>query len=562
MRGFHSGSDKMTIKEFETILLKGEGLNVEFKSWIKAKSMKERIDLVIKELIAFANAKGGTVFLGVEDNGEVTGCTDYDCQNILERIYDKTIPSMYTEIEEILYHDMIILAITVERDGTIYATTSGSVYKRLGKNSKPYYPEQISHLYSIEQGSDFSAKILKDSSEEDINLLEVYNLKEKLKIRDTTSTLPQLEDLPFLFDLGLIKRVNDITKLTVAGLLFVGKESSIERLLPQAEVIYLHYSNSNQTEYDRRLDLKQPIVTILDRMTEKIQDNNTILNVQIGLFRLEIHDFSEKVFQEALLNALSHREYQSQGAIYIKHYPDKIIIENPGGFPDGITEDNIITHPSAPRNKLIAETLQRLRYVQRTGQGVDIIYQEMVSMGKPYPEYYAYNDAVCLTIKSATDDLSFVKFIIQEQESRQTIFSLSELMILRFLNDNKRISLSEAQKLTQTSLEETRRSLSILSHKGLLENIGKEYMLTARVYEAIKTDVKYTQDQIVQYIKAKNRILDYLSRNSFITNETVRELCGYTQKQARKTIEKMREENILTITGKGRTTKYILVSKK
>lgn len=183
-------------------------------------------------------------------------------------------------------------------------------------------------------------------------------------------------------------------------------------------------------------------------------------------------------------------------------------------------------------------------------------------MGKPYPEYYAYNDAVCLTIKSATDDLSFVKFIIQEQESRQTIFSLSELMILRFLNDNKRISLSEAQKLTQTSLEETRRSLSILSHKGLLENIGKEYMLTARVYEAIKTDVKYTQDQIVQYIKAKNRILDYLSRNSFITNETVRELCGYTQKQARKTIEKMREENILTITGKGRTTKYILVSKK
>ena len=62
---------------------------------------------------------------------------------------------------------------------------------------------------------------------------------------------------------------------------------------------------------------------------------------------------------------------------YVKHYPDKIVIENPGAFLDGITENNIITHPSVPRNKLIAETLQHLKYVQRTGQGVDIIFREI-----------------------------------------------------------------------------------------------------------------------------------------------------------------------------------------
>ena len=75
---------------------------------------------------------------------------------------------------------------------------------------------------------------------------------------------------------------------------------------------------------------------------------------------MEIVDFPEKVFQEALLNALSHRDYQSQGAVYVKHYPDKIVIENHGAFLDGITENNIITHPSVPRNNLIAETLQHL----------------------------------------------------------------------------------------------------------------------------------------------------------------------------------------------------------
>ena len=114
-------------------------------------------------------------------------------------------------------------------------------------------------------------------------------------------------------------------------------------------------------------------------------------------FRMEIRDFSEKVFQEALLNALSHRDYQSMAAVYVKHYPDKIVIENPSGFLDGITEKNIITHPSVPRNKLIAETLQRLKYVQRTGQGVDIIFKEMMSMGKPFPQYTVFNDAVLLT---------------------------------------------------------------------------------------------------------------------------------------------------------------------
>ena len=88
--------------------------------------------------------------------------------------------------------------------------------------------------------------------------------------------------------------------------MFVGKKTSIKKFLPQAEVIYLKYKNESDIEYNTRLDLKQPIITILDRLTEKIQNDNKILNIQIGLFRMEVADYSEKVFQEALLNALSH----------------------------------------------------------------------------------------------------------------------------------------------------------------------------------------------------------------------------------------------------------------
>lgn len=549
----------MNREEFEDILKAGETDTVEFKSWIKAKNTKERVALAVDELIAFANTKGGTVYFGVEDDThEVTGCDPkYNGQRLIESIYDKTRPPLFTEISDFIYEGKTVITITAKPDGTTYATTDGRCLKRLGRNSKPFYPDEMSNKYSSIQNPDFSGQIVDESTEDDINKLEIYNLKEKLKLRDSKSTLPELEDMAFLRDLGLVKTDGDKEKLTIAGMLFVGKENSIKRLLPQAEVIYLHYSAENLEEYDVRLDLKQPIISVIDRLTEKIQDVNKIVNIQVGLFRLEVAEFPEKVFQEALLNALAHRDYQNTGAVYVKHYPDKVVIENPGGFLDGITEKNIITHPSVPRNKLIAETLQRLKYVQRTGQGVDIIFKEMVSMGKPYPEYRSYNDAVSLTIYSSIDDMDFVKFIVREQEKQQYIMSLAELMILRYLTDNKKILLSDVSDITQIPIDDARRSCNNLIKLGLVEVVGKEYMLTAKMYEAIKSDVEYTRDKAVQYIKAKNMILEYLQRNDAITNPIVQELCGFTKQQARNVLDKMRKEEIITITGSARNSKYV-----
>lgn len=549
----------MNIDDFAEILKIGESINTEFKSWNKVSDMKKRINLAVDELIAFANNKGGTLYFGVEDNGEVTGCDgNYDLQNIIESIYEKTRPSIFVDPEEIEYNGKKVIALTVASDGITHATTDGRCLKRLGKNSKPFYLDEMSNRYSEIQSSDFSGRILSDSTEDDINKLEVYKLKEKLKARNPESTLADMDDIAFLRDLALVKSDSGNIKLTVAGLLFVGKEQAINRLLPQAEVIYLHYSESNLEEYDARLDMKAPIISVIDRLSEKIQDSNRIVNVQVGLFRLEIVDFPEKVFQEALLNALSHRDYQSQGAVYVKHYPDKIVIENPGAFLDGITENNIITHPSVPRNKLIAETLQHLKYVQRTGQGVDIIFREMISSGKPFPEYKSYNDAVSLTIYSAIDDIDFVKFIANEENGLSRSFSLSELMILRYLKDNRKITMSEAEILIQEARDQAQNACNNLKRYGLIELSGNEYMLTAKIYDELKNSVDYTKDKAIQYIKAREMILEYIRDRGFINNELVRELCGFSQKQARIILQRMRKENLIELSEKGRYAKYII----
>ena len=260
-----------------------------------------------------------------------------------------------------------------------------------------------------------------------------------------------------------------------------------------------------------------------------------------------------------MLNALSHRDYQSNAAIYVKQYPDRIVIENPGGFLDGITENNIITHPSVPRNKLIAETLQHLKYVQRTGQGVDIMFKDMVSLGKPYPRYKSFNDAVSLTIYNAIDNTKFVKFIVEIQEEHIEIMSLAEIMILRDLLDNRKESLSVLSGIVQKSLDETKKSCNKLIAKGLIEVVGKEYMLTAKVYEILKSDIEYTRDKTIQYIKAKNMIIDYLGMkgNDKITSAKIQEMCGFTKQQARRTIDKMREEGIIDICRRGKYSYYV-----
>ena len=429
--------------------------------------------------------------------------------------------------------------------------------KRLGRNTKPLYPDELSNVYDTSQNPDFSGRILSESTLDDVNKLEVYSLKEKLRVRDSKSTLPDLEDNDFLRDLQLTKYDGDVERLTVAGLLFVGKEASIQRLLPQAEVIYLHYSYNNLEEYDARLDMKLPLINVIDKLTERVQAYSKIENVQVGLFRLEVEEFPERVFQEALLNALSHRDYQSDAAVYVKQYPDRIVIENPGGFLDGITENNIITHPSVPRNKLIAETLQNLKYVQRTGQGVDIIFKDMVSMGKPYPRYRAYNAAVSLTIFSSIDNTEFVKFITEVQDKNSRIMPLAEMMILRDLMDNRKEQLSTLADTVQKSLDETKKSCNELINNGLIEIVGKEYMLTAKVYEALKSDVEYTRDKTIQYIKAKNMILEYLQSNDKITSAKIQEMCGFTKQQARTVIDKMRNEELLDICRRGKKSYYV-----
>lgn len=541
------------------VISAGETNTVEFKSWTNRSEYKKVIDLLVKEAVGLANTKGGIILVGVEDDGTITGCPGFDEQVIIESIYDKTMPKLFTDIEVLTVESNRIFKITVEKSSKVISTSNGIVYKRLGKNTKPWYPSEYSSNKITGFKGDYSARIIEDSGKDDIDFIEVKNLKRKLQSRDKGSTLCNLDDISFLEDLELIKIVEGQIVLTVAGVLFVGTEKAINKYLPQAEILVFSYE-SGKSQYTKRLELKMPLVSAIDRIHQFFEYHNSIENIQIGLFKLEVKDYPLNVFQEALLNAMTHRDYNNTAPIIIKFFPTEIVIENPGSFPDGIDNNNIISHPSTPRNKLIAEVFQKLKYVQRSGQGVDIIFKDMLALGKSAPYYELYQEAVQLTLYSNLEDADFLKFITKEEE-RLGEFTVQEICILKQVKDNKTITLPKAAEVAQMSTSSVITVLNnLIQKKNILQREKRnKYMFTHRVYSEFSDQVGYVKDKEFDEIQAETMILEYLNQNKSITRAEVERLCGFSTSTSKRLLRKLRDRNILKLIGKSSASRYVLI---
>ena len=488
------------MKSLDIKQLIGEATEYDKKLSLEAKKPKSWC----KSVSAFANTFGGTLIFGIADNDEIVGLENpnSDAEKISEIIKTRMdpVPEFRLRFEQVEDGKVLIILDIFKGEETPYYYSGDGVleaYVRVGNESVKATSTELKRLVLRGRNTSYDSQISTYKVED----FAFSKLRERYK-KWTGNSFDEKDLISF----GL---ANEQGYLTNAGAL-VADESPIRwSRLFCTRWNGLNKSGGTIDAFDDA-EYSGSVLSLIDNGEAFIKRNAKLMWRKTANSREEMPEYVERSYHEALVNALAHRDYQNQGSVYVKHYPDKVVIENPGGFPEGITQNNIITHPSVSRNKLIAETLQRLKYVQRTGQGVDIIYRDMVSSGKPYPEYRSYSDAVSLTMYSGIDDIEFVKFIAEEQNSRQWNFSLAELMILRFLTDNRRISFSEARELLQGTKDITQKSLNSLIKKGLIEISGKKYMLTAKMYQAVKSDIEYMQDKVLQYVKAKGLIMEYM----------------------------------------------------
>jgi ATP-dependent DNA helicase RecG len=283
----------------------------------------------------------------------------------------------------------------------------------------------------------------------------------------------------------------------------------------------------------------------------------------IGLFRIPIPDYSPEGFREAVNNALLHRDYSKLESVYIQWQPEHLLITNPGGFPEGITVNNLLVHEPKPRNPRLAEAFKRIGLIEQTGRGVDKIYLGQLRYGRPAPDYTRSDkNGVRVVLRGGQSSRQFVAFVY-EQDKQGMPLSLDELMVLNELFLERRIDSEQAGKLIQKGTIEARRVLEKLHERGLIEAKGEKkgrvYHMSAFLYRKLEQSEGYVRTHGISPIRHEEMVLEYVRAYGRIERKHVIELCGLSGDQARRLLKKMCESEKLKAEGTPpRWTYYVL----
>jgi len=293
------------------------------------------------------------------------------------------------------------------------------------------------------RAGDWSAGKAEGVEADDLDPAEIERVRRILRSAGRAE-LADRDDEALLAALGVTRD----GQVTWAGALLVGEAEVLARVLPQHEVVYLF--ETSDTEIGFREDLKAPLLRLLDRVRELVQQpaRNPVHTLRTGLRHIDVPAFPETAFREALLNALIHRDYLEPASVYVHHRPREMVISNPGGFVGGITLSNILHHEPVARNRLLAEMGQALGLVERAGIGRRRIFIPCLTYGKRPPAYAADAHTVTLTLFDGTFDEGLAGWIAEEQESGRE-FDLVALLLLTHLKEHAEITPSEAAALCQ-----------------------------------------------------------------------------------------------------------------
>jgi ATP-dependent DNA helicase RecG len=407
--------------------------------------------------IGLANAKGGTLVVGVGPEGVLEGATDLHPLQLTHALYELTQGRLTVNCSQSVLEGKALLVVSVPRSQTVLATPTGEVITWNGARLEPLEAASLEPAPEL----DFTATVPPTSSLSDLDPLEVHRLRSVLESR-RGADLAQLPDLDLLRALGVLEG----DQPNLAGILLAGTARALKRYVPQAEIDYYHHATGD-LEFEFRETLQKPLPAVLERLRELIQARNRYETLQVGLFRIEVWDFDEVVYREAILNALVHRDYTSRDTVQLHHFPSHLEITNPGGFAGGVSEENILRHAPKRRNPVLAEALARLGYIERAGVGVDRMYRLMLRHGKEPPEYTSYPDSVQLTLHNPAFDEGFARFVARKQEEMGQL-SLDTLIVLTHLKREREANRDAMGRALQLPNDRVVRALRPLEDANLI----------------------------------------------------------------------------------------------
>lgn len=533
---------------------KGEHGNVAYDGGSRLKP-SERRRCILGYVTALCNEKGGSLVIGMEDKypHKVVGTSQNENSTgeLEANIYRDTgiRPKIYELYEDEAEKKGRVLVIDVP------PRPAGTVFKfedvplmRVGEELKPMSDEVYLSIIQ-ENEPDFSQQICRDATLDDLDPDALSVLKEKYARKQNNPIFLTLSNRQILSDLQLITDEG----ITNAAVILLGKEDFIKRVYPQASVMLEYRHSESQITFDNRISYSQPFFIMIDRLWHDIDLRNGKFQIKEGPYIFDVPYFNEEVIRESINNAITHRDYTRHSETVIKQYPQKLIVTNAGGFPHGVTIDNILTVPSTPRNRLLADVLSKTGIVERSGQGIDKIFYRTLSEGKEAPDYSgsdAFN--VELILSAIIQDKAFALFIesVQQNLAEDNKLSVFEIVVLDKIRRNEKTTALDKAVIKQ------------LMDRNLIEKRGKtngiHYILCRSYYEFTGNTAEYSKKSDWNTSQVTSIIIPFLTKyNKAKMGDFVKLLDGHlTRRQVRVYIQHMVDQNILTASGKGYGTYY------
>lgn len=399
-------------------------------------------------------------------------------------------------------------------------------------------PDNVRYSIYKESGFDFSGSICAGATLSDLDESAVELFRSKWIKKSGNKRLANLSGEQILRDCSAVTDDG----VTYAALILFGKHSSLTKYLPQSEIVFEYRSSNASGPANQREEFRAGFFTCFDDIWNLINLRNDRQHYQDGLFIFDIPTFNERVIREAVLNAVSHRDYQMAGSVFIRQYPDHLVIENPGGLPNGITLENILDRQS-PRNRRVAEILSLCGLVERSGQGMNIIYEFSIKEAKELPDF------------TGTDS----NFVVISLNG--LVINPEMLFVINRIGNDRMESLSTIDFLIINSLyhgvalqTEMKARINRLIDMGIVEHAGRsKYVLARSLYAAVGKTGTYTRLVGLDRNTNKELILKHIKMNGdngTPFGELYQVLPSHSRDQIRSLVNELRNDGEIYCVGR------------
>jgi ATP-dependent DNA helicase RecG len=356
-------------------------------------------DDLAKDCVAFANGEGGCLLIGIEDRDEQPPAGQVIPKDLLDRVRKRigelTVNVQALPVLRTAANSGEFVELTVDRSPSVASTRDGRFFLRVGDTCQPILGDDVLRLANERTGRPWEAmdsRVLRQGTDPARLDRIVTAVRASDRVKDSVREKSPDE---LLTHYGLAQGGT----LTCLGVLLLGTTVD-RRALGTAPLIQaIKYDEMgqkiNKWVWD---DFSQSPVDLVDAVWREVPDFRESYEVAEGLYRRSVPAYDEKVVRELLVNALVHRPYTQGGDIFLNLHPDRLEIVNPGRLPLGVTPRNIL-HASRRRNEGLARVFHDLILMEREGSGFDLIYDLLLSKGRPVPVVEEGVDFVRVTIQ-------------------------------------------------------------------------------------------------------------------------------------------------------------------